>query len=436
MSDDLIETNETEEIEDIKETGDIGNTEEDTGDTEDDYLAGYEEETRRRVDREARRKSMQKAKQRQLLFRKYWAFILIAILVCVTLIIVAVSGLIKHKADAARADAETVEALVVPIEDADTEEETGDSKEAENGDDSGDRTSDEDLYIDSEYGPFKELYSEEKDAFFEGYEVVEGEQVAVPSEEDVRSTYSVLIDADEGTIIEAKGADQKIYPASMTKIMTILVAAEHVTNLDDTFLIDLSITDYAYSNDCSAVGFALGETVTVRDLMYGTILPSGADAAVALAEYVAGSEDRFVEMMNDKLEELGLSDTAHFTNCIGIYDDENYCTITDMAMILKAAVENDLARQILNAHKYTTSRTTEHPDGIEISNWFLRRIEDKETGGEVMCAKTGFVAESGSCAASYQLSDSGKHYICVTADAWSSWRCIYDHVALYSEYGK
>ena len=75
----------------------------------------------------------------------------------------------------------------------------------------------------------------------------------------------------------------------MTKILTLLVAAEHVTDLDDTFTITREITDYSYSNDCSAVGFDDGETVTVRDLLYGTILPSGADAAAGLAFYVSGS---------------------------------------------------------------------------------------------------------------------------------------------------
>ncbi|MCR5093787.1 MAG: D-alanyl-D-alanine carboxypeptidase, partial [Lachnospiraceae bacterium] len=70
----------------------------------------------------------------------------------------------------------------------------------------------------------------------------------------------------------------------------------------------------------------------------------------------------------------------------------------------------------------------------EISNWFLRRIEDKDAHGEVMCAKTGFVDQSGCCAASYQISNDGGHYFCVTGNAWSSWRCIYDHVRIYDLY--
>ena len=287
---------------------------------------------------------------------------------------------------------------------------------------------------DSEYGPYAEVYSEDKDAFFDGYSVAVTDSAGYPPEDEVLSTHAVLIDAVSGEVVAAKDANVRIYPASMTKILTLLVAAEHVSNLDDTFRIDISITDYAYSHDCSAVGFACGESVTVRDLMYGTILPSGADAALALAEYVAGDHSLFVDMMNAKLDELGLSGSAHFTNCVGVYDDDHYCTLCDMAMIMKAALENDLAREILHAHIYTTSKTEEHPDGIEISNWFLRRIEDKDTGGEVVCAKTGFVNESGCCGASYEITDSGRRYICVTADAWSSWRCIYDHVAMYNNF--
>lgn len=281
--------------------------------------------------------------------------------------------------------------------------------------------------------PEKEL-SPEVASFAVGYEVNSTAGTSEIVSEDVISENAVLIDVDKGEIIAKKSADTRICPASMTKILTLLVAAEHVENLDDTFTITRDITDYAFSNGCSIVGFDVDEVVTVRDLMYGTILPSGADAGIALATYVAGSHEAFVDMMNDKLEELGLSDTAHFTNCVGIYDEDHYCTLTDMAMILKAAVENDLAREILSAHTYTTSQTKQHPEGITISNWFLRRIEDKETNSTVMCAKTGFVNQSGCCAASYAVTNNGGHYICVSANAWSSWRCIYDQVDIYSTY--
>ena len=252
--------------------------------------------------------------------------------------------------------------------------------------------------------------------------------------EELDSDYAILIDMETDEILAQKGWDTIINPASMTKILTVLVAAEHVENLDDTFTITLNETDYSYVNECSNVGFAENEVVTIRDLFYGTILPSGGDAAAALAAYVAGSREAFVDMMNAKLEELGLSDTAHMTNCVGLYDEEHYCTVYDMAMILEAAMDNELCREVLTAHTYTTSATPQHPEGILISNWFLRRIEDKDTGGQVLYAKTGYVAQAGSCAASYQIADNGKGYLCVTAQAGSSWKCIYDHVALYKEY--
>ena len=251
---------------------------------------------------------------------------------------------------------------------------------------------------------------------------------------EVQSTYALLVDLDDNTIVTQRNAKDRINPASMTKIMTVLVAAEHVTDLDDTFTITREITDFSYSNDCSAVGFGENEVVTVRDLLYGTILPSGGDAAAGLACYVAGSMDKFVEMMNQKLSDLGLSGSAHFTNCVGLYNENHYCSIYDMAVILKAAMENELCREVMSAHTYITSSTDQHPDGIQISNWFLRRIEDKETNGEVVCAKTGYVVQSGNCAASYEVTNSGKHYICVTANAHSSWRCIYDHVEIYKTY--
>ena len=227
--------------------------------------------------------------------------------------------------------------------------------------------------------------------------------------EDVISKHAILIDLDNDTILAQRDASAIINPASMTKILTVLVAAENIgeENLEDTFTITIDITDYSYRNDCSNVGFDVGETVTVRDLLYGTILPSGGDAALGLATYVAGSQEAFVTMMNDKLEELGLSKTAHFTNCIGLYDEEHYCTVYDMAMILEAALDNELCREVLSAHTYTTSETQQHPEGITISNWFLRRIEDKDTGGEVVCGKTGYVVQSGNCAASYGIDNAG-----------------------------
>lgn len=321
-----------------------------------------------------------------------------------------------------------------------TEEPSGESGKEES--EPGEETSAMDAQAPAERGTAEEPEQEASSVMagdvelHSGFSAEANENTVVPSETEVLSTSSLLIDLSTDTIIAAKDADARIYPASMTKILTILVAAEHVSNLDDTFTMTSDITGYCLTNGCSAAGFVGGETIPVRDLFYGTILPSGGEAAVGLATYVAGSQEAFVELMNDKLAELGLSDTAHFTNCVGIYDDQHYCTALDMAMILKAAVENDLCREVLSCHVYTTAVTEQNPEGIILSNWFLRRIEDKDCGGEVLCAKTGFVAQSGDCAASYEISAGGKPYICVTVNTYSSWRCIYDHVAMYKLYAK
>ncbi|MBQ8527389.1 MAG: D-alanyl-D-alanine carboxypeptidase [Lachnospiraceae bacterium] len=266
-----------------------------------------------------------------------------------------------------------------------------------------------------------------------GYKAVATDKT-VAVEGEVVSSYAILVDTQTGEIIAHRNPKTIINPASMTKVLTVLVAAEHVTDLEDTFTITQEITDYSYRNDCSVVGWEVGEVVTVKDLFYGTVLPSGGDAAVALAEYVAGSHEAFVELMNAKLEEMGLSSTAHFTNCVGLYDENHYCTVYDMAMILQAALDNPICREALSAKKYTTTFTEQHPEGLLISNWFLRRIEDKDAGGFVLAGKTGYVVESGSCAASCALDENENEYICVTADSTSSWRCIYDHVEIYKTF--
>ena len=253
---------------------------------------------------------------------------------------------------------------------------------------------------------------------------------------DVISERSLMIDLSSGDILMQKGYKDRISPASMTKVLTVLVAAEHLSEeqLNDTFTITPEITSYVWKHDCSAVNWADDETVTVKDLLYGTILPSGADAAVGLATYIAGSQEAFVDMMNEKIDELGLSGSSHFTNCVGLYDDNHYSTVYDIAMMMEAAIDNDLALEVLRAHKYTTTSTEQHPDGIEISNWFLRRIEDKDTGGEVIAAKTGFVNESRNCAVSYGVDHDGNGFIICTQGSTSSWRCIYDHVAMYKQF--
>lgn len=259
--------------------------------------------------------------------------------------------------------------------------------------------------------------------------------------EEIVSEYGVLIDVEDQTILAEKDCQSRMYPASMTKILTVLTAAEAlgITDgteavLDDTFTMTIEITDYCYINDCSVAYFSAGEEIPIRDLFYGTVLPSGADAALGLATYAAGSHEAFVELMNEKLRAMGISDSTHITNCVGLYDEEHYSTVYDMAVILKEAADNPFCREVLSAHTYNTALTEQHPEGLMLSNWFLRRIEDRDTHGEVLCAKTGYVRQAGNCAASLSVDVNGREYLCVTAKSSSSWQCIDDQNMLYQMY--
>jgi len=373
----------------------------------------FDEYDAARERRQRRLAEMKRKKKQQALFRKYFRFGAIGAVVFMAVLVVLIgNGISKRNKNKEQQGVQTETAELQAVSETEAEES---------------------LPLADQKEPAEVQAAEPEENKI--YEATESPDMKAVSEE-VISSNAIFISLRKKEILAQRAARQVIDPASMTKILTVLVAAEQIEekNLDDKVMITIDITDYSYSNDCSSVGFAKNERVTVRDLFYGTILPSGADAALALATYVAGSQEAFVELMNEKLQELGLSDTAHFTNCVGLYDEAHRCTVYDMAMIMEAAIDDPLCREVMSAHTYTTSATAEHPDGITISNWFLRRIEDKETGAEIVCGKTGYVVQSGNCAASYGEDQNGNGYICVTADSTSAWRCIYDHVALYSEF--
>lgn len=273
----------------------------------------------------------------------------------------------------------------------------------------------------------------ERPNLFEGYQVDDSNASRSISEEEVQSQFATIINATTGEVLLSKNGGDRMVPASMTKVMTVLVASEHITDLEDMFTITIEDTDYAYIHDLSCAGFEAGETVPVKDILYGAIMPSGGECCHALERYVAGSEEEFIQMMNDKAAELGLTGT-HFTNSAGLYNENHYTTLYDISMIMKAAIEDDICREVLHEHMHVTTATANHPEGLELSNWFMRRIEDKYTNTEVMGAKTGYVVQSGNCAVSYTIGTDGTVYICATGNAHSAWRAIFDHKALYEKY--
>ncbi len=266
------------------------------------------------------------------------------------------------------------------------------------------------------------------------YEFTE-ETVDLPISNDAKN--AIIVRKSDNTVVASREAHTRAYPASTTKIMTLLVAAENISDLNDTFTMTLAITDPLYVAEASVAGFLNNEVVTMTDMLYGTILPSGADAAMGLAIKIAGSEDGFVSLMNKKVKELGLKNT-HFDNVTGLHSEQNYSTAYDMAVILDAALQNELCRKVLSTYQHTTAATAQHPEGILLSSTLFNYMYGNEpVTATILGGKTGFVNESGYCIASYgAANESATEYIVVTLGNSARWPAFYGQIDLYKEFAK
>ena len=250
----------------------------------------------------------------------------------------------------------------------------------------------------------------------------------------IDAKYGVLVDVTEGRIVAQKAPDTRSYPASIAKIMTLLVSVEHIEDLEDTFEVTYAITDPGYLQGASMAGFKNKEQVTMRDLLYGCILPSGADATAALAHVVAGSEEAFADLMNQKAEELGLENT-HFSNASGLHQSDFYTTPKDMALILMAAMENETCRMVLCEDSYLTNKTPQNPDGLQLySTLFSRMYGTEPEGATIIAGKTGYTTEAGHTMASYAKGDDGHDYIFVSMDGTDKWQATYDAINVLTRF--
>lgn len=260
----------------------------------------------------------------------------------------------------------------------------------------------------------------------------------------ITSKYCVLLDCGENRIYTAKNYTKKAYPASLTKIMTVIIALENCDDLQDIYKFTAADIKSLKDENASVAGFEKGEKVTIEDLLYGAMLPSGADATLGIANYIAGSEEEFVRLMNAKVEELGLTGT-HFTNASGLHDEDHYSTAMDIAMIIEYAVNNpDISEQFLKicaADSYTTTKSNKHDSGIELTSIFLSRYDgfyidrdqDEKPDADIIGGKTGFTNESGySLASIYKIEDT--YYVCVTLKSEDSEKATTDNVAITERY--
>ncbi|XOQ49414.1 MAG: D-alanyl-D-alanine carboxypeptidase DacB [Eubacteriales bacterium] len=234
--------------------------------------------------------------------------------------------------------------------------------------------------------------------------------------ERLHSPFAILVRLSDKTVLMQKRSDEKIYPASLTKIMTAVVAIENLPDLQEKIKLPSSIFQPIYKENASRAGFLPEEKVRAVDLLYGALLPSGAECCIGLANEVSGSEESFVKMMNQKAEQLGMSNT-HFTNSTGLQDNDHYTTVKDLSLLLSHALQNETFREIFTSFRHSTAPTNKHPDGITFTSTLSQSLKDHTLpGGEILGGKTGYTDEAGLCLASL-ASVNGREYILVTAGA-------------------
>ena len=264
--------------------------------------------------------------------------------------------------------------------------------------------------------------------------------------DNISSEFAALIDLTDSKVIASKKSSSLIYPASMTKVMTLIVVCENLKNESE---LDTLLEIKYPRGEHSGYGFEMGEKLTVKDLMYAAILKSDGVACLTLADYIAGSEANFVKLMNEKVKEMGLLEgdpennpSTHFTNCTGLHDTYHYSTAYDIGVIMAYAMKNDLCANIITSYSYKFGdnfRPDENP-----MLWHMVLHDPKYLGGKVEYdtvtvegGKTGWTgSDSGYCMVSYARGKSGKEYILVTAKAKERTQSIADLISIYNTYAK
>lgn len=266
------------------------------------------------------------------------------------------------------------------------------------------------------------------------------------------SKYSIIINAKTGQVMAGEKADERMYPASMTKVMTLLVAVEHLqheSSLQDNVTVTEQAQQAMAAQDSSGVLVSkesVGDVLTVEGMLYAIILASDGVACTEIAIYTAGSEEAFVALMNEKAAELGLTNT-HFSNCTGLHADDHYTTCREMAAIMAYAMQNELCAKIMSTKEFNAPFYW--PAGDKMLTYYLKHGYLVERVGQyygsgatqpkhltITAAKTGLTDQAKSCLVSYAAGADGSAYVCVTGYASNSIGYIDDHVMLYNKYAK
>ena len=239
---------------------------------------------------------------------------------------------------------------------------------------------------------------------------------AAPDDALVQAPSALLMEASTGTVIYEKDSDTRRSPASITKIMTLILIFDALEN--GTLKMDDLVTTSAYAKSMggSQVFLEEGETQDVETMIKCIVIASGNDASVAMAEHIGGSEQEFVRQMNERAAGLGMENT-HFCDSTGLHNPDHYSTVKDIAVLMKYCIKNDTFREIVETSRHSTGVTNIHPDGITYYSTMFKNLSDPTvTGGKILGGKTGYTSEAGHCLVSFAEIE-GREYIFVSAGA-------------------
>ena len=230
------------------------------------------------------------------------------------------------------------------------------------------------------------------------------------------STNYIFLDVDTGQVLSAKKQDEQISIASLTKMMTVLLAIENSSSLNQTVTITNEMIDGLYEEQASVAGYVNGDTATVLDLCYAAAIPSAADAANALAIQIGGSFENFYQMMNDKATQLGMDHTV-FKSAHGLDREGQYSTVEDVSKLLRYALQNPTFKEIFSTKEHTTQATTYYPFGIPLASTIWAYADTYGYNlANLSGGKTGYTLQAGRCIA-YWATVNDMNIIAVTAGA-------------------
>lgn len=240
---------------------------------------------------------------------------------------------------------------------------------------------------------------------------------------ELYSEYVYIYDYVNDQVLYDCKAEERMYPASMTKMMTAIVAIESVRDLEDTFTFTPEVLEGLEEAHANRAGFAPGDAPTIYDLICGDLLSSGADCSRGLAWYISGSEEAYVDRMNRKAEELGMTGT-HFVNTSGLFDPDHYTTCKDMGILLEYCLQNETFTEIITTLNHLSIPVDAYPRGLGMTNLVMIYINQDPpkmkynfTIPGFISGKAGYTETSRFTLASYGAMN-GMHVLMITGGAF------------------